>query len=83
MLRNAPHSILHFFTRTLLPLLLLCAVMGAPVAVVAGEPAAKAPAAVPQGKAGVLLVAFGTSVPEALVSMVAGSSTSMMKRSAQ
>jgi len=71
MLRNAPHSILHFFTRTLLPLLLLCAVMGAPVAVVAGEPAAKAPAAVPQGKAGVLLVAFGTSVPEALVSMKA------------
>ena len=30
MLRTTPHSILHFFTRTLLPILLLCAVMGAP-----------------------------------------------------
>ena len=46
MQRNAPHSILHFFTRTLLPLLLLCAVLGAPVVSPAGEPAAKA-AAVP------------------------------------
>lgn len=30
MLRTTPHFILHFFTRTLLPILLLCAVMGAP-----------------------------------------------------
>ena len=40
MLRNAPHSMLSFFTRTLLPLLLLCAVLGAPVPTAAGEPAA-------------------------------------------
>ncbi|NCB22653.1 MAG: cobalt chelatase [Deltaproteobacteria bacterium] len=71
MLRIAPHSILHFFTRTLLPLLLLSTVLGTPVVAPAGEPAAKEAAAVPQGKAGVLLVAFGTSVPEALVSMKA------------
>ncbi len=71
MLRTAPHSILRLFTRTLLPLLLLCAVLGTPVVAPAGEPAAKQAAAVPQGKPGVLLVAFGTSVPEALVSMKA------------
>ena len=71
MLRTTPHSILLLFTRTLLPLLLLCAVLGTPVVAPAGEPAAKEAAAVPQGKPGVLLVAFGTSVPEALVSMKA------------
>ena len=45
MLRTTPHSILHFFTRTLLPLLLLCAVLGMPVVAPAGEPAAKEAAA--------------------------------------
>ena len=43
MLRTAPHSILHFFTRTLLPLLLLCAVMGAPVLAPAAESGAESP----------------------------------------
>ena len=57
MLRTTPHSILHFFTRTFLPILLLCAVMGAPVLAPAAESGAESP------KAGVLLVAFGTSVP--------------------
>ena len=71
MLRATPHSILLLFTRTLLPLLLLCAVLGTPVVAPAGEPAAKQTAVVPQGKTGVLLVAFGTSVPEALVAMKA------------
>ena len=71
MLRTTPHSILLLFTRTLLPLLLLCAVLGTPAVAPAGEPAAKEAAAVPQGKPGVLLVAFGTSVPEALVSLKA------------
>ena len=65
MLRIAPHPLLHFFTRALLPLLLLCALVGAPVAAPAAAPAALAP------KAGVLLVAFGTSVPEALPAMQA------------
>lgn len=61
MPHKASHSILQFFTRIFLPILLLCAVMGAPAAVSAAENA----------KAGVLLVAFGTSVPEALPSMKA------------
>ena len=54
MLRTTPHSILRLFTRTLLPLLLLCAVLGTPVVAPAGEPAAKEAAAVPQGKPGVV-----------------------------
>ena len=65
MLRTTPHFILHFFTRTLLPIFLLCAVMGAPVVAPAAESGAESP------KAGVMLVAFGTSVPEALASMKA------------
>ena len=53
MLRTTPHSILLLFTRTLLPLLLLCTVLGTPVVAPAGEPAAKQAAVVPQGKPGV------------------------------
>ena len=61
MQRTAPQFISYFIFRTLLPLLVLCTMLGAPVfANAAGEP-----------REGVLLVAFGTSVPEALVSMKA------------
>lgn len=61
MPRKAPHFVSQFIFRTLLPLFVLCAVLGAPLfANASGEP-----------REGVLLVAFGTSVPEALVSMKA------------